>query len=75
MSHYCVVSYLNSYKCVNKAKNGFSNIADDVKCRLRRMEHSNNKKELNEAIDELRNWKLYQEKLKTWVEGNQKTIQ
>ena len=30
---------------------------------------------INEAIDDLRNWQLYQEKLKTWVKGNQRTIQ
>ena len=69
------MSYLTFYRWVNKAKNGFSNIADDVKSWLRRIAQSNNKKELNEAFDDLRNWELYQEKLKTWVEGNQKTIQ
>ena len=61
LSHYYIVSYLNSYRWVNKAKNGFSNIANNVKCRLRRIAHSNTKKKkLNEAIDDLRNWKLYQ---------------
>ena len=29
------------------------------------------KKELNEAMDDLKNWELYKEKLKTLVEGNQ----
>ena len=48
---------------------------DDLKGRLCRIAHSVTKKELNEAIDDLRNWELYQEKLKTWVEGNQRTIQ
>ena len=42
-----------------------------MKCRLCRIAHSNIKKVLNEAIDDLRNWELHQEKLKTWVEGNQ----
>ena len=46
-----------------------------MKCRLHPIAHSNNKKEVNEAIDDLRNWEHYQEKLRTWVEGNQGTIQ
>lgn len=45
-----------------------------MKCRLCKIGHSNSKSELNEAINDLRNWKLYQEKVKTWVEGNERPI-
>ena len=54
---------------MNKGKNGVWNIADDVKCRLRRVAHSNNVKELNSAIADLQNWDYYDGKLKTWIEG------
>lgn len=33
-----------------------------MECSLRRIAHPNTKNELNEAISDLRNWKLYQEK-------------
>ena len=33
-----------------------------MECSLRRIAHPNTKNELNEAINDLRNWKLYQEK-------------
>ena len=35
-----VVSFL--FRWVNKAKNGVSHVADDVKCRVRRIAYSNN---------------------------------
>ena len=34
LRHYYTVTHLNSYKWVNKTKNSFSNIVDDVRCRL-----------------------------------------
>ena len=34
----------------------------EMECSLRRIAHPNTKNELNEAISDLRNWKLYQEK-------------
>lgn len=54
---------------MNKAKNGVSSIAEDVKCRLRRIAHANNKLEFDDAIRDLKNWELFQGKLKLWVEG------
>ena len=47
-----------------KQKNGVSHIADDVKCRLRRITHSNNITELYVAINDLQNWEFFQGKLK-----------
>ena len=45
-----------------------------MKCRLSQISDSNTKKGLNEAINDLRNWKLCQEKAKTWIEANEKQI-
>ena len=67
LRHYYKMTYLNSYK-----QKTFSDIVENVKCRLNKFAHSNTKKELNEAINDLRSWKLYQEKVTTWVEGNKK---
>lgn len=36
--------------------------------------HTQTPKRIKEAINDLRNWELYQEKPKTRVEGNQKRI-
>ena len=43
---------------VTKAKNGASHIANDVKCRLRRIAHSSNITEVHAALDDLRNWEF-----------------
>ena len=62
-----IASYL--FRWVNKVKNGVSYIADDVKCRLGRIAHSNNINELHATADDLRNWEIFQGKLKAWIEG------
>ena len=54
-----IASYL--FRWVNKAKNGVSHIVDDVKCRLRRIAHSDNINELHVALDDLRNWEFFKE--------------
>ena len=53
---------------MNKAKNGVENVADQVKCRLRRIAHANNREELQSAVADLRKWEFYQGKLKAWIE-------
>ena len=62
-----IASYL--FRWINKVKNSVSHIADDVKCRLLRIAHSNNINELHAALDDLRNWEFFQGKLKAWIEG------
>lgn len=46
-----------------------SNIADDVKCRLRRIAHSINQTQIDEAVASLKEWDMFKGKLKTWFEG------
>ena len=56
-----IATYL--FRWLTKAKNGASHIADDVKCRLRRIAHSDNITELHAALDDLRNWEF------TWIKN------
>ena len=58
-----------NFRWLNRANNGFAHIADDVKCRLRRIAHANSQVQLESAIHDLRQWEHFDEKLKRWMEG------
>ncbi|XP_066917540.1 uncharacterized protein [Clytia hemisphaerica] len=54
---------------VNASENNVSNIVDDVKCRLRRIAHSVNQSQIDEAVASLKEWDMFKGKLKTWFKG------
>ena len=50
----------------NKSEHGVSHIADDVKCRLRRMAHASSREELDKSIKDFLSWEHFTGKLKVW---------
>ena len=50
----------------NKSEHGVSHIADDVKCRLRRIAHASSREELDKSIKDFSSWEHFTGKLKVW---------
>ena len=54
----------------NKSEHGVSHIADDVKCRLRRIAHASSREELDKSIKDFLSWEHFTRKLKAWFTKN-----
>ena len=63
------VFYILILRWLSKAVNGVSNVADDVKARVRRVAQSTTEEAATKALSDLRSWDRYNGKLKRWFEG------
>ena len=57
------------FKWITKSEHGVSNIADEVKARIRRIANSPTTDLASQAITDLREWDRYNDKLKSWFEN------
>ena len=54
---------------ITKCEHGVSNIADEVKAKIRRIANSPTIDLASQAITDLQEWDQYNDKLKSWFEG------
>ena len=66
LTYHQTVTYMLLPRWVNKAKNGVSNIVNDVKYRLRRIANSITVEDMEKAIYDLTSWEFFKDKLKSW---------
>ena len=57
------------FRWITKSEHGVSNIADEVKARIRRIANSPTTDLVSEAITDFQEWDRYNDKLKSWFEG------
>ena len=57
------------FRWITKSEHGVSNIADEVKARIRRIANSPTIDLASQAITDLQEWDQYNDKLKSWFEG------
>ena len=57
------------FKWITKSEHGVSNIADEVKARIRRIANSPTTDLASQAITDLQEWDRYNDKLKSWFEN------
>ena len=53
-----------------KRDNGVVNIAGDVLCRLKRIDHSLKVSDVQTSGKDFKEWEMYKGKLKNWFQGN-----
>ena len=56
------------FRWITKSEHGVSNIADEVKARIRRIANSPTTDLASQAITDLQEWNRYSDKLKSWFE-------
>ena len=56
------------FKWITRSEHGVSNIADEVKARIRRIANSPTTDLASQAITDLQEWDRYNDKLKSWFE-------
>ena len=56
------------FKWITRSEHGVSNIADEVKARIRRIANSPTTNLASQAITDLQEWDRYNDKLKSWFE-------
>ena len=56
------------FKWITKSEHGVSNIADEVKARIRRIANSPTIDLASQAITDFQEWDRYIDKLKSWFE-------
>ena len=64
-----LVIFIIFHRWISKSKNGVANIADDVKCRIRRIANSLTIEDMAKSIDDLKSWQFFNGKLKMWFES------
>ena len=57
------------FRRIIKSEHGVSNIADEVKARIRRIANSSTTDLAFQAITDFQEWDRYNDKLKSWFEG------
>ena len=57
------------FKWITKSEHGVSNIADEVKARIRRIANSPTTDLASQAITDLQEWGRYNDKLKSWFQN------
>ena len=57
------------FKWITKSEHGVSNIADEVKARIRRIANSPTTDLASQAITDLQEWDRYNDKLKSWFQN------
>ena len=60
---------INIFRWIMKAENGVSNIADEVKLKLRSIANSTSHEEAKASVEEFLDWKNCRGKLRTWFLG------
>ena len=56
------------FRWITKSEHGVSNIADEVKARIRRIANSSTTDLASQAITDFQEWDRYNDKLKSWFE-------
>ena len=56
------------FRWITKSEHGVSNIADEVKARIRRIVNSPTTDLVSQAITDFQEWDRYNDKLKSWFE-------
>ena len=56
------------FRWITKSEHGVSNIADELKARIRRIANSPTTDLASQAITDLQEWDRYNDKLKSWFE-------
>ena len=57
------------FRWITKSEHAVSNIADEVKARIRRIANSPTIDLASQAITDFHEWDRYKDKLKSWFEG------